>query len=92
MAPAANIRGTGNSGQTRQRAGVAELVDAADSKSAVLTDMSVRVRPPAPWLFTPQPPSDAFPGAAAMGSAPGLGQPVGLAVLRTGSSLGCGDC
>ena len=31
-----------------RRAGVAELVDAADSKSAVLTDMSVRVRPPAP--------------------------------------------
>ena len=27
---------------------MAELVDAADSKSAVLTDMSVRVRPPAP--------------------------------------------
>jgi hypothetical protein len=31
-------------------AGVAELVDAADSKSAILTDMSVRVRPPAPAL------------------------------------------
>ncbi len=34
------------------RAGVAELVDAADSKSAVGNNLSVRVRPPAPWLLT----------------------------------------
>ncbi len=39
-----------------KNAGVVELVDAADSKSAVRKDMSVRFRPPAPYLdycFTP---------------------------------------
>src|ERR671912_458745 len=40
-----------NAHRDLHRAGVAELVDAVDSKSTVLTDMSVRVRPPAPSHF-----------------------------------------